>query len=190
VNVGEFRRVFDVLTPHGWLTVGEALLLIDYADRTEGPIVEVGSYYGRSAMLLASLGRPLVCIDPWEDKFSAPVPGDEVLRHFRENLSLVPNAAVTVVRKRVEDWKPVSAGFVYLDGSHTYDGTIAQIKKALSCNPIIIAIHDVNDSGGGLEVKRASIELLGPWLERTERMAVWRVKDDRKTANETSSDDR
>jgi hypothetical protein len=176
VDVGDFRRVFDILTPHGWLTVGEALLLIDYADRTKGPIVEVGSYYGRSAMILASLDRPLVCVDPWENEFSAPVPGDEVLRHFRENLSLVPNAAVTVARKRVEDWQSVSAGFVYLDGDHSYEGTLAQVRKALRCNPDVIAVHDVNDDGGGVEIKKAALTLLGPWTERVERLAVWDKK--------------
>jgi hypothetical protein len=63
----------------------------------------------------------------------------------------------------------------YLDGDHTYQGTYNQIKVAQRCLPSIIAIHDVNDNGGGKMIKEAALSLLGPWNERVERLAVWTI---------------
>jgi hypothetical protein len=166
--------------PDGWLTRNEALLLVKAAERTTGTIVEVGSYYGRSACLLARLGRPLVCVDPWADcgefVYGPGTTGDKVFAAFNVNIAALGYAAmrrVTICRTRVEDWTPVPAGLVYLDGDHTYEGTIRQIEKAFLCNPAIIAVHDVNDGGGGRLIKKACVELLGPWAERVERLAVW-----------------
>lgn len=166
----EFIDAFSRVTSHGWLTWEEGLLLVDYAERTRGPIVEVGSYMGRSAMLLGSLGRRLYCVDPWDNAFSSDYPGDEVLRRFKEN---VRGLDVIPVRCRVEDWEPVPAEFVYLDGDHAYSGSFAQAKQALRCRPVYVAAHDVGDSGGGLDVRRAMVEVFGTPRERLGRLAVW-----------------
>lgn len=187
MTIKDFLIKFNRCTAQGWLTQEEALLLVNYAEKTEGPMVEVGSYFGRSAMLLAQLEdtefisgsthRRLLCIDPWDDQFSTDHNGDWIFKAFQENVQrlnkLVP-IDVVPLRMRIEDWTPDrSYEFVYLDGSHTYLGTRSQIEKALLCTPKIIAIHDVNDSGEGAEVKRASLEMLGPWKERMGRLAVW-----------------
>lgn len=178
MTVTEFRRVFADL-PQGWLTEIEALLLVDWAGRTTGLIVEIGSYYGRSTALLASLpGQRIVqVVDPWADcgdfKYGPGVTGDEVYNSFLMTCNFLP---VIATRCRVEEWNPCPAGFVYCDGDHTYAGTRTQIEKALACNPMIIAAHDVNDTGGGVDVKRACLELLGPWTERVERLAVWDLR--------------
>lgn len=185
----EFLDAFNRCTSHGWLTCEEALLLVTYAECTEGPIVEIGSYMGRSATLLGQLKGPpavmvsdglfkkitprvLYCIDPWDSKFSSDQPAEYYFERFTENtagLNVIP------VRMRVEDWEPIPAGFVYLDGDHSYRGTVAQVEKALACTPAYIAVHDVNDHGAGSEVKRAATEILGPWKERLDKLAVWEV---------------
>lgn len=170
----EFIDCFQKLTSHGWLTWEEGLLLIAWAETTCGPIVEIGCYQGRSAMLLARLGRRLICVDPWDDHFSSDFTGDYILAKFLENMASV-KATVAAVRCRVEDWTPLPAEFVYLDGDHTYAGTKAQIEKAKACGPKVIAMHDVNDSGEGSLIKKAAIELLGPWDERLGKLAVWKL---------------
>lgn len=189
MTIQDFLIKFNRCTAQGWLTIEEALLLVSYAEKTEGPMVEVGSYQGRSAMLLAQLEdtefigglihRRLYCIDPWDDEFSTDMTGDQLFSAFRRNLynlSGVTHVDVVSMRMRIEDWTPDrSYEFLYLDGSHTYKGTIAQIDKALLCKPKVIAMHDVNDEGGGAEVKRAALERLGPWKERMGRLAVWEV---------------
>lgn len=175
IQTFDFDVAFERCTSHGWLTKPEAELLVRAAQDTSGDIVEVGCYQGRSAMLLAQLGRTLHCVDPWDD--SNDMKGDAVLAKFLENMNRIRPHRLTyqIYPYRVEDWTPVPAGFVYLDGDHTYKGTKAQVLKALECRPQAIAAHDVNDSGGGLEVKEAMLETLGPWNERVERLAIWRL---------------
>ncbi len=182
MNVTEFRAVFDKLPTHGWLTLDEALMLVDWASRTEGPMVEIGSYHGRSAVLLASMDAPekrrhLTCVDSWDTEFSKPTSGAAVFADFEANLRAAKvSHLVTPVISRVEDWTPTPAGFVYCDGDHSYQGTRDQLIKALECKPDVICAHDVNDKGGGIEIKKACLELLGPWDERVNRLAAWRFR--------------
>lgn len=191
-----FEDVYPTLPGTGWLSEVEARLLWDSVNRTEGPILEVGCYHGRSSVLLASTGRPLYCVDPFEGFNSDdpdgriterawaqniyskrcgpiyPVPLDDPTSAMSEALNFrLPS--VYLFRQRVEDWEVKPVSFAYLDGDHTYSGTVNQIEKAKLCNPKVVAVHDVNDSGGGVEVKRACLELLGQWETRVERLAVW-----------------
>lgn len=192
MTVTEFRKAWAGLPSNGWLDLEEALLLVEAAEMTSGPMVEIGTYYGRSAVLLAQLKdegpdefgcsklpRTLYCVDPWEDcgefKFGPNVTGDEVFEAFLNNIKGLP---IIYVRTRVEDWvpPPVLFEFWYLDGDHTYQGTRRQINTALANGARVIAVHDVNDDGGGVVVKRACLELLGPWKERVGHLAVWELK--------------
>jgi Methyltransferase domain len=168
-----FDELFDSLPSKGWLTKPEAELLYRTAKATKGGILEVGSYYGRSACLLASLGRSVLCIDPWKDFDSDDKLGVKTLTSFRKVIAERGLVNVAWVRIKVEELTIEPMGFVYLDGDHTYEGTVHQILKAQECQPQAIAIHDVNDDGEGKEIKRAALELLGPWTERVERLAVW-----------------
>jgi hypothetical protein len=184
ITLRQFIDAFGRCTSHGWLTCEEALLLVSWAELTKGPLVEIGSYQGRSAMLLAQLPadegglvhRLLYCIDPWDDAFSTDLNGDAIFSRFKANVASIPSAVVLPIRTRVEDWQPIPVEFVYLDGDHSPNGTRAQVKKALGCDPKVIAIHDVNDSGGGVQVQRAAVELLGPWKERLGSLAVWSLR--------------
>lgn len=175
----EFDELFETVTSNGWLTREEGWLLVSSADQTEGSIVEVGSYQGRSAKLLASLkdefGNPrlLKCVDPWDDRFHSDLKGEEIYQRFCAN---VPFPNVLHYRMRVEDWHPAPAGFVYLDGDHTYEGTVTQCRKALACQPQMIAAHDVSNSGGGMEVARAAYEILGGLTNLVETLAVWDLR--------------
>ena len=197
MTLREFINAYNRLTSHGWLTLDEALLLAAMAEETNGPMLEIGCYQGRSSMLLAQLReqvpvlcyggqtwenrqRQLYCIDPWDDSFS-DLPGSEVYERFCANIASI-GAIVSVERCRAEDlhlrpwWSAFCTEFAYLDGDHTYAGTRMQISRALECIPKVICIHDVNDSGDGAEIKRAAIEILGPWTERVGRLAAWRVR--------------
>lgn len=177
MNELKFQRAYDVITSHGWLTQEEAKFLIDTAEKTSGDIVEVGCYMGRSAMLLAHLGRPLHCIDPWDNNFSSDYTGDEIFKRFNENILSLGALGFLVkpYRMRVEDWPPVPAGFVYLDGDHTRAGTEAQISTAFLCGSDYIAIHDIADGGDGLVIKQVATEMLGHDFELVGRLGVWRV---------------
>lgn len=185
MHIREFLDKFTQATSDGWLEWDEALLLAAYAELTRGPLVEVGSYAGRSAMLLAQLPdhayrdryRRLYCVDPWADGFNDTLTGDDVFRMFAVNMAKISGADVVPVRARVEDTEPIPAEFVYLDGDHTYAGTKYQIEWALRCQPRFVAVHDVDDEGDGRDVKLAITKLLGPWKERIGRLAVWEVRN-------------
>ena len=172
-----FEDVFYYLPKNGWLSKPEAKLLWDVAGDSDGPILEVGCYHGRSTCLLAALGRPVHAVDPFANFDDGDPSGDKIQDAFVENLcsrNLFGN--VCLYRQSVESWTPRPCGFAYLDGDHTYDGTLRQVEKALACGARMIAAHDVNDDGGGKDVRDACLKLLGPWQERVERLAWWEVK--------------
>lgn len=176
-----FDEVYETLPPKGWLSRTEAEVLYWYATKAEGPILEIGSYHGRSTVLLASLLRPLYCIDPFAGFDTDDPTGDIAYNALTEHLKFRGlEKGVTILRTRAEDIDVQKhgipeVGLAYLDGDHTYKGTLVQINLALSLKAQWIIMHDVNDHGGGLEVKQAAIEQLGPWRNRVERIAVWKL---------------
>lgn len=172
----DFQKIFHCCTSHGWLTEDEARLLVAYVEKCPvGDIVEVGCYMGRSAMLLSQLGRMLHCVDPWDNSFSTDFGGDEIYRRCKENVLSVATSPVSFDRKRVEDWTPVPAAFVYLDGDHTEQGTRSQIIKTFQCNPAYIGVHDIADKGEGRIVREVAESLLGPALAIVGRLGIWRA---------------
>lgn len=171
-----FEEVYEQIPGNGWLSRGEAELLWRVATACEGEILEVGCYQGRSTCLLASTGRPVYAVDPFADFDDSDKTGDKTEALFLENIHSRGLVNVQLFRMPIMLWETRPVGLAYLDGDHTYFGTIEQINVARLCKPSVIAIHDVNDSGDGLDIQRAAVRLLGPWQERVERLAVWEVK--------------
>ena len=173
----DFSTVYETLPATGWLSKPEALLLWETARACKGPILEVGTYHGRSTVLLASLGRLVYSVDPF-DGFDDGKTGDEVQAAFNENINNRGLENVIQYRMLIEQWMQRwhrLCEFVYLDGNHTHQGTVNQIAAARHVKAKAIAIHDVNDGGEGAEIKRAVLEMLGPWRERVERLATWQL---------------
>lgn len=176
MNIEQFLEAFDKCPSHGWLAIDEAMLLVSTAEKTQGPIVEVGCYQGRSACLLGQLGRTIHCVDPWDNNFSSDYPGEEIYRKFLANVQgIEPPIHVVSHRTKVEEWEPIPAEFVYLDGDHTYEGTLSQIKQALRCRPKYIAIHDISNGGDGQHIYRAAKNLLGEYRALRGTLGVWKV---------------
>lgn len=185
-GVSLFDEVYEQLPADGWLSREEAKLIwkgIQEVRDLPYPLLEVGSYQGRSTVLLASSGKPVICVDPF-DGFHSELTGDEIYTKFQRNLHERNLNNVYLFRKKIEDWSPneipliysgeyPSLPLVYLDGDHTYQGTIRQIGKAIWCRPRVLLIHDYNDTGEGKLVKQAADLLLGPPCERVERLALW-----------------
>lgn len=169
-----FEKVFASLPGDGWLTEGEARLLYDEAKDCDGDILEVGCFKGRSTCLLASFGRIVRTVDPFEG-FSDSEPWFKIYAAFLNNINARKLKNVRLYRIAIERWKPWPVGFAYLDGDHTAIGTEAQILKAKECGAKVIAIHDVANNGGGRIVRDVALRMLGPWHKKVERMAVWHV---------------
>jgi hypothetical protein len=148
------RRIFDDLPASGWLTYEEAEVLWNAAMAEVGPILEVGCYFGRSTVLLAQVGRPLYCVDPFTDGFDDTYSGAHILAAFRKNLA-DRGLVVQLFQQRIEEWNFLPVGFAYLDGDHTYQGTKDQITVAMLCGARRFCLHDYAHAGGGVAIKRA-----------------------------------
>lgn len=148
-----FQEVWETL-PAGWLTEEEAILLWGVASKFKGPILEVGCYRGRSTCLLASLERMLYCVDPF-DNFDSDLSGDDVAAIFRKNLSERYITNFKLFRTMIEDWPIQPVEFAYLDGNHTFLGTLHQIDQAIRAGAKEVCIHDYADTHGGLHIKNA-----------------------------------
>lgn len=148
-----FDEVYELIPGNGWLTEEEARLLWDVAGSCEGPILEIGCYQGRSTVLLASLGRTVHAVDPFSGFDSDDPTGEKTYQKFMQNVyyeRCLMN--VYLWRQRVEDWGTWPVGFAYLDGDHTYQGTLDQIDKAVQAGARVLCVHDYGTTGGGAVV--------------------------------------
>ena len=171
-----FDEVYETIPGTGWLTRPEADLLWRVSGRLPGRIIEVGAYHGRSTVLLAAHGRPVIAIDPFSGFDSDDPTGESTYEKFVSNLLCRGIRNVELIRRRVEDVSATpGAGFAYLDGDHTYEGTMAQIGFACACGAEEVCIHDFVDSGGGAEVVRAARDWRLEVVEVVERMAHCRI---------------
>lgn len=133
----------------GWLTRREADLLLRLA---EPPWLEVGSYCGRSARVLAEVG-PGVCVDDFSEPGSSPA-----------LIERLPD--VVLVKGDFRD-----AGiegtfrFLHLDADHSFSGTLAAFDRfAPMVEPgCFMVIHDA--------WPHDSVASYNPWPEVTRFVA-------------------
>jgi hypothetical protein len=153
-----FDQLFHSLPSDGWLHRDEAELLLKAASVSTGDILEVGSYCGRSTALLASLGRRIHSVDPF-DGFHTERSGDEIAELFWANMAARGIRSIVQHRIHVERWPILACGFAFLDGDHTYEGTCRQIDVALRSLSMgggrTFCVHDYAETGGGALVKKA-----------------------------------
>lgn len=131
-------------------------------------IIEVGSWAGRSAIVMASrikeLGLALngvICVDHWEgnknDNGCAAVTcPDKAWNTFWRNTY---GYDITSIRDRslavAERYKDYGPAMVYLDAEHDYESVKADIAAWLKSRPSIIAGHDYLMPGVRLAVDEA-----------------------------------
>jgi hypothetical protein len=128
------QELRDVASIKGWLSRDAAVLLYELASGvSEGCIVEVGSYRGRSTVALArgsarGSGAPVYAVEPHEP-FVGPrggVFGPEDRAAFYRNM--VRTGSYGTVRLLNTTSEVVAAGWtepvalLWLDGDHSYDG--------------------------------------------------------------------
>lgn len=106
----------------GWLAKDEAEALYHHAALApDGRIVEVGSYRGKSAVLLAHLGGSVICVDPLipcKDKENNMVITENDANIFALNIQ--PYPIIWLQEKSTDAAKKISptVAFLYIDGSH------------------------------------------------------------------------
>jgi predicted O-methyltransferase YrrM len=126
----------------GWLTEAQARRLFAAAAAVApgGRVVEIGSFRGRSAIVLASAGADVVCVDPHAGSDRGPREiaadagrGDADLEAFRANLA---RAGVAARVRHVRAFSDAALGEVpgpvdvlFIDGAHRIVPARADIRR-------------------------------------------------------------
>lgn len=186
------RNAVRSLRVEGWLTDGEALCLYTLAEKATAPIVEIGTYCGRSACFLAAPGKqPVLTIDPHDAKHRNPAQaamlGDrdtyELATEYLTGLGAVDR--VTLARGTVATVDlPDKVGLAFVDGDHRAAGVQADCDALL--DRIVpggwICFHDWRMTGDEDEpwavcetVKAAMSGHTATWvlLDLIDGLAVW-----------------
>ena len=154
-----FELVYETVPGNGWLTKEEAEYLFEATSMYQGDILEVGCYQGKSTVLLASFDRPVHCVDPFSNFDSDDPTGSKTYQKFLQNLDSRQIKNVKIYKRKLCDamfYLPSeSIDFAYLDGDHTYDGTVEQLVSASLLGCKAVCVHDYATFGGGLNIKRA-----------------------------------
>jgi hypothetical protein len=151
-----FEQAWEQTTGNGWLTKDEAECLWNWAKAAPpGDILEVGCYKGKSTCLLACLERQMHCVDPFCGFDSDDPLGQDIYRQWCEAVDSRGFKHIQLYQQVIERWQPVPVAFAYLDGDHTYAGTVAQIVAAKAAGATHICVHDYAEDGGGRAVANA-----------------------------------
>jgi predicted O-methyltransferase YrrM len=196
----------ELLQIKGFLAPGEAEALYDCALQTAalGPLLEVGSYCGKSTIYLGlaarSLGATVYALDhhrgseehqPGEffhdpDLYDASTDGVDTFREFRRNIrragledTVVPIVAGSAVTAR--SWR-TPLGMVFIDGGHSLDAALTDYRSWAShiLPGGLLAIHDIYpDPFTGGQAPYAVLQLarnsgLFEEVSRVESLAVLR----------------
>lgn len=132
----------------------------------EATVVEIGSYAGESAEIIAPHVGRLYCVDPWKPYRAGARSSDTILeaekafdkvvtRHRNiEKMKMTSAEAAQLFDAGSIDW-------VYIDGDHSYASVMLDIQLWLPKCRVAIAGHDYTRVGGNAGVKKAVDRLLG-----------------------------
>jgi len=161
-------------TIRGWLYPADAHLLAVAAGLTAdtGDLVEVGAFFGASAVELGYLARPgerVIIIDPFQDDPHdrwAPNSGlslDGFLANWRRFHADDPTIMVGLSGELMPELPASSARLVHVDGAHYYDVVrqdVAEATRIVTANGVLV-FDDV-----------------GPWQWPGVAAAVWKAVTD------------
>ena len=180
----------------GWLEEAEARILYRFAVElgTQGPILEIGSWHGKSTIVLATaaknVGSCVVAVDPheginyWQDRFG---PMDELgpsLDAFQENLnragvSDVVEPVVMTSRRAFDELEgrtPFS--FIFIDGNHGYSSVRADFEMWSQRLIVggVLAFHDSKSKMPGPSQVIAEVKARGDYayLSLVEQLTSFR----------------
>lgn len=135
----------------------ELTRLVGLAGRFSGPIIEIGTLFGFTTQLLADTKRAdqeLITVDNYSwNPFSLP---PEHHREFTHSALYycMKNTALTVVEGTSEEFFGNYSGpapaLVFLDGAHSYDAVVQEIRHAKRLGAAIICGDDYNEAFPGL----------------------------------------
>lgn len=106
----------------GWMGEEDCRVLYKYAQLSTGLIVEIGSYGGRSTLMLAlGSGRKVISIDPY-------IGYEDIYKGFQKTIK---GLDIELIKKKSEDaaqtWNK-KIGLLHVDGDHHYEEVKKDIK--------------------------------------------------------------
>jgi predicted O-methyltransferase YrrM len=111
---------------------GNAAFLCLLASRSNGPIVEFGTFIGRTALNMSlNTQHPIYTIDsgvPDDPRYGDYVPGEDFID---ADIANKPHLLLGDSRTVDIPVKPHTAGFVYVDGGHSYEVVKSDSARAL-----------------------------------------------------------
>ena len=181
--IAEYTRFLANRTESFWGSITEAdeagvALAVREAEQYDGPIVELGTMFGHTTLLLASLKkscRYLVTVDNYSwNPFCLPA---DVHRTFTKRTlrHAIETANVSIFDGTTREFfaecnaKPSLA---LIDASHEYADVLADIDGAIACGAKVIAGHDFCEEHPG--VQRAVFERFGSDITVIENVWIWR----------------
>jgi predicted O-methyltransferase YrrM len=132
-----------------------------------GDIIEIGCYIGETTRILAEVaqknGRRVIAVDPWATgtQNCSGVEYDQ----FQENIKQYADC-VDVIRlsslslEAIQHMKQRSLSMVFVDGLHTYEAALSDIRAVSHCAGII-AVDDVSYSFDVMLAMRQAAHELG-----------------------------
>jgi predicted O-methyltransferase YrrM len=118
-----------------------------------GPAVEVGTFSGENAVVMAKYFNSVVTVDPWrngydKDDHASNADMAEVEKKYFERTAWFPNISHLKLTslEGANEFQDASLDFVYLDGDHRTDAVVADIDawKPKIRKGGILAGHDIN----------------------------------------------
>jgi len=179
--VGVEQALQEMLPVRGWFSAAEAREI--YRRALEGlrvspAIVEIGSFYGRSTVVLGTAAKDygagrVYAVDPHDPEFGLTLGGRGVsFDEFQKNIRAAGLEGVVrpVVAKSRDAAIPEKAGLVFIDGDHSYAGVSEDYRIALGwlAQGGYISFHDY--SANDPDVVRFVDELLA--ANRAERVSL------------------
>jgi len=123
----------------------------------EGPIVEIGTLFGRSTEVLAMAkqpGRRLITVDSYEWNPLCVRPDRHAKITHQLLQPLIDQDSLEIVRSSKTDFYASYDGpapaMVFLDADHGYEGTMEDLQWALSVGTRVITGHDHQPSWPGV----------------------------------------
>ncbi len=134
----------------GGMSRAELGYLYDFCkDKT---VLELGSMYGQSSYVIASVARHLTCVDAWQDGtpfleerqrlIYRRVP-QNMEEEFDRNMRGFTN--VYKVKAYTSDYEPLHTfDIILIDADHSYEGCKADIQRYRGLTTQYIMFHDYN----------------------------------------------
>jgi len=142
------------------------LAVIEYHCKGQGPIIEFGTLFGTTTLLIAGAkktGQRLITLDNFSwNPFMMPSRDHE---HFTRRCLryVIENSDVELVNLDIDlfklNWQGGAPALVFLDADHRYDAVKSDIEWSVKIGAKVVCGHDFGDEWPGVE--RAVREIFG-----------------------------